>query len=164
MTESPEETTLVIIEPRIPNIGGWLIFLIVVLALGIPGNVQRSIQETRRAIGPSLAHNPSLDTPLDIFTYLEGGVALVSLYCAYVLFAKVPGAAMLAKRSLILMCAMQVAANLVFPIFAAPGDVGPGQWAITNFTLWRLVGPLIFPAIWYTYLSRSKRVRGTYAD
>jgi hypothetical protein len=153
-----------VLQPRNTKVGGWLILLILGLAFGTPGAARRNIEEMKTAFAPYIDRDPSLHSALQIYTYLQWGVVLLSIYCAYLLAFRKPGAVTVTKRGLVFMVVLQIAANFLFPILALPRGASVNVQTLTEFLMGTLLGPLVFLAIWYTYLVRSKRVRETYGD
>jgi hypothetical protein len=152
-----------VLQPRNTKVGGWLIVLILGLAFGTPGVAQSNIEEMQRLFAPYVDRVPSLSTALQVYAYLQWGVALLSIYCAYVLAFRKPAAVIVAKRGFIFMAVFQIAANLSIPLLASPRVFATMEpQVLTEWVVSALLGPLVFLGICDTYLVRSRRVKDTY--
>lgn len=156
--------TTISLQPRNTKVGGWLILLIVLLAFGMPGAARRNIEEMNEVFAPYVDRLPSLHTALQIYGYLQWAVALLGVYCAYVLAFRKHGAVTVAKRGFIFIAVFQIAASLSIPLLALPRHASMSPQVLIGFIANTLLGPLVFLGIWYTYLVRSQRVRDTYAN
>jgi hypothetical protein len=83
---------------------------------------------------------------------------IISVYCAYVLAFRKPGAVVVARRGLVFITVLQLSLIVVVLLLARPGlrDISFGVVAGV------VAARLIWLAVWYTYLVRSKRVQETY--
>jgi hypothetical protein len=156
---SPEEPDIIL--PNRP-VGGWLYVLIFGLAFLTPGTAQLNITETKTNYAPYLGRFPTLENALNVYSLLNWSVIVVSLYTAYLLAFKKPGAVIITKRGLILMVAAILLANFSIPLLAALPKAAIDE--LLQFAFRSSVQPLAFLAVWYTYLVRSKRVKETYAS
>ena len=136
--------------------------LILGLAFGTPGAAQRNIEEMQRVFAPYVDRVASLSTALQIYAYLQWGVALLSIYCAYTLAFRKPAAVTVAKRGFIFMAVFQIAANLFIPLLTLSQQAAMAPQVLTEWVVSAVLGPLVFLGIWYTYLVRSRRVKDTY--
>src|SRR5438045_6420702 len=100
------------LEPPNRKVGGLLIVFILLLAFLTPEEAQRCIKVVKEFFAPYVDRYQSLVTALGIYTYLQWVVALISVYCAYVLAFKKPSAVTVAKRGIVMMVVLIFIANL----------------------------------------------------
>ena len=150
----PPDASPIILQPRISKVGGWLIVLILWFAFWIPAGVQGDTVTMAKFFAPVIDQYPALRRPWTICTLLIWSAAIVSVYCAYVLAFRKPAAVVVARRGLVVIAVLQLSLNGVLLLLAQP--------ALRDIPFGLLVKPLVWLAIWYPYLVRSKRVRATY--
>jgi len=157
-------------QPAIKNVRGWLIVLILWFAFWIPVGVQEDLEAIEKFFAPMVAQNPALNTLFTVCFVLLWSALIVSIYCAYVLAFRKPGAPVVARRGLVLIVLLKlsfygVVLLLVQPAFREIASNGLGRLAypaLSREPFGFLVKPLVWLAIWFTYLVRSKRVSETY--
>jgi hypothetical protein len=141
------------LHPSNKTVGGWLIVLILWFAFWIPTGVDGDITSFDKFVSPVVNQLPGLRTAFNLCNLLLWTARIVSVYCAYVLAFKKPAAPVVAKRGLVIIPVLQLSIVVVVVLMTQPalGDI-----------LFAVARPLYWPAIWYTYLVRSKRVKETY--
>ncbi len=102
---------------------------------------------------------PSATSALDACIFLQWGIALVSVYCAFVLAFRQPAAITVAKRGLIVVTVAELAVAVAILLV-----VRPPLEVFSVRVVMMLVKPVVFFSIWFAYLRRSKRVKETYDD
>jgi Protein of unknown function (DUF2569) len=156
-----ESTSGVILAPPIKKIGGWLILLILNLAL-MPLGAIKTADTIREAAAPYLDKMPSASRlGLDLYGWLHWGIALVGGYCAWLLFFKRPGAVPLTKRGMILIVVL-LWTSILLLIFLVLLPLNASSEQIVDFVIQASVPYMVWFAVWYSYLVRSKRVKRTY--
>lgn len=136
-------------EFRMPSaVGGWLLFFCIVLTFVIPITTVYSTVMALRS---------GLDVFGLVYEFALLALAGFSFAAGVSLWLVLPNAVAIARLFLI---ARAVFALLVFGrlLFVTRGssDLDP------NLILDILVRPLLFAAVWHSYLARSKRVQETY--
>jgi hypothetical protein len=139
-----------------PNkkVGGWLIVLILWFAFWMPTGFQRDAVTMEKFFAPIADQHPGLNTLSSICTCLLWSAAILSWYCAYALAFKQPAAPTVARRSLIFITVLPLSLNGIVLLLAQP--------ALRDIPFGVLIKPVVWLAIWYAYLVRSKRVKETY--
>lgn len=144
------------------GIQGWLRLFIVVLGIFVPalnfGSVASGFHdgETAYAI---LASTPAWVMYKNIVWLTLGCISAFSIYAAIQLrFIWKPSSVTLAKIAVLLWLFAGILIEIVIPAMVLT------EHAITAVgkSIWGILTPIIFAAIWMTYLSMSKRVRATY--
>jgi hypothetical protein len=144
-------TSVVDVEPETlpePRVGGWLLLLCLLLMIWQP----LSVGLTSSAALGSIAIGGLPVTLVVILRLLVTGLGIAA---GLALLNRRAGAVTLARVVLIVSAATDAFVYLTpyFPSNRAPGET-PVFVAVS----------LIYYAIWLTYLSRSRRVRRTFAD
>ncbi len=155
-TRSPPATS---VEPRYKGVGGWLLFFCLGLTVLSPlitlGSLVASYSESSQYFDTF----PGLLVITVIDTFLSVGLMAFSIYAGVGLWRIRPGALQTAKKYLLWFLAyLAIAAVLPFMagLPSAANDVLIGEVAKSTFR------GVIYFAIWYSYLNKSQRVRGTY--
>jgi len=145
--------SVVILQPPNKTVGGWLIALILWFGFWIPAGVQGGTATIQKFFSPVVDQYPALTTLSSICTLLLWTAAIVSVYCAYVLAFRKPAALVVARRGLVFITVLQLSLNGVVLLLAQP--------SLRDIPFGVVVKPLVWLAIWYSYLVRSKRVKET---
>ena len=104
---------------------------------------------------------PGLRVMTVIDTLLSVGLMAFSIYAGVGLWSIRPGAVQLAKRYLLCLLAY-VAVSAILPFTA--GLPSQSNDAMIEEVVKNTVRSVVYFAVWYSYLNKSKRVRATYAS
>lgn len=148
-------------EPEHKRVRGWLLLLCVSLAIINPLLAFTDAVVTFRYNGLHPAPLPGISRVVTAGVLLEVGVACFSLYAGFTLWAVMPNAVKVAKAYLLAHLSYAVITFLM-PLLAglSPQD----SWIMLRLGMNGLARSFIYVAAWYAYLSRSERVKATYAE
>ncbi len=153
------DTSLAPAEPRYKGVGGWLLLLCLGLTVFTPlltiGSLAMGFSESSKYFDqfPGLLVITVTDTVLCL------GLMAFSIYAGTGLWSIRPGAVQMAKRYLLCFLGYKaVAAILPFMAGLPSAATGAMIGAIAMDTL----RGVIYFAVWYSYLDKSKRVAATY--
>jgi hypothetical protein len=156
----PPISTAIVDEPGYKGVGGWLLFFCVSLTILSPAitfvSLARSYGASSRFF--SQFHGLLVITVLD--TILSTALMAFSIYAGVCLWKVRPGALRTAKTYLFCLLAY-FAVAAVLPFMA--GLPSAANAAMLPVVVLSSVRGLIYFAIWYSYLIKSKRVQATYA-
>jgi len=142
-----------------PGVRGWLLFLCVVLTVISPLATFISCMTGYDDVSPYLGQFPGLRLLVLVDAVLSLGLMVFSVYAGTGLWSIRPGAVQTAKRYL-LFCLVYAAVAAVLPFMVGLPSTANG--AMFGQGVKTIVGSFAYCAIWYSYLSKSKRVRATY--
>jgi hypothetical protein len=144
---------------RYHGVGGWLAFFILTLALFNPlytaYNLYTILNETR----PLFDQYPGLRTILYADTAGTAALMGFSIYSGIALFRIQPNAVRIAKTYLVLFLIYALLSP--FAVFLA-GLPDAANEAMLGAIIPELLRPVVYFAIWFSYLTISKRVKATY--
>ena len=152
------------VDPRskeLEGVKGWLLLLCVSLAILDPLTVIFSVFLAAPSAGPYLDQHPEYFRMILVSGICRIGLMVGSLYAGLSLWRVAPGAVAAARR--------YMAALFLYSVFSLflPGLVGvsearyPGTGSSNSVNA---AFTMAYIAVWYLYLSRSRRVRATYHD
>ncbi len=146
---------------RINGVRGWLLFFVVTLVLFSPLQLCGMMAETSREFGKLYDVYPTLKI-VNVITQVYG-VALVcfSIFAGGGLLKRWDKAVRNAKAYLVVR-AIATTQLLFLPLFAGlPEHINNAVWASLPLDVLKT---LVYPTVWYLYLTKSKRVATTYFD
>jgi hypothetical protein len=138
-------------EKRAPSgVGGWLLFLCVVLTFVVPiGIVYQMI----------VALRSGLDVVGLVYALVYLALATFSFVAGLLLWRIRPNAVTTAKLFLLAQAAFALALYLKVLL----GDGANAPDSAQNLVVGILLRPLLFAVVWYSYLTKSKRIQATYS-
>ena len=134
------------------KVGGWLIALIVWLGLWVPAGTQGDVEQCDKLFGYLHGH----DFVHDCVTYLMWSAAIAGAYCAFLIGLKKKGAVLVTKLGVAFISSCQLLMDVLVIAIIRP--------EISTHVVVYCSKPLLWFALWYSYLSRSKRVKETYVS
>lgn len=139
---------------------GWLILLMILLGLGSFGGIGKEITNVRRAYEPYFSQYGSLNTAVLVYQCIIFASACTALYTVWLLYRRVPGTLIVAKRGFLATVLLRMAAGWVFDLIARlPEEVRGSLRSDVMLTLILAA----YGSVWYLYLTRSRRVKEIYA-
>jgi hypothetical protein len=138
------------------RVGGWLSLFCLGLILGPVFSIIRVIIDTTE-ISAQFAVYPNLKTVIWTEDIIVIGLSLFGLYAAFKLYTLQKDAPKIAKIYLLAMLGSEILDYLLLEAFPDVKEIVNINEAIADSTR-----VFIVIAIWLTYLSVSKRVKGTY--
>jgi hypothetical protein len=140
-------------------VGGWLLFFCLVLSVLSPLATLVAFLKTYKETSLFFPRFPRLMVIIDIDVLLSLCLMTFSIYAGVWLWRVRPGAVSMAKRYLFCFLGYQAIAS-VLPFFAGlPPEANAAMLSGVGKDFFKGV---VFFAVWYAYLSSSKRVRETY--
>jgi hypothetical protein len=167
MNENPIPTTAVhstqtaapLTDPKYKGVGGWLLFFCLSLTVFSPLITIVAIAASYTDTIQLLDRFPGMTAITVIDTFLSVGVMAFSVYAGVGLWRVKPCAVQTAKRYLLCLLAY-TAVESILPFMAGlPSDMN--ETLITE-VLRDASRKVIYIAIWYSYLNKSKRVMATF--
>jgi hypothetical protein len=141
------------------GVGGWLAFFILTLGVFNPlysaYNLYTGLNETR----PAFDQYPGLRTIIYADTAVSAALMGFSIYAAIALLRIQPNAVRIAKTYLVVFLIYALVSP--FAVFLA-GLPDAANEAMMGAIIPELVRPVIYFAIWFSYLTKSERVKATY--
>lgn len=145
--------------PRYQGVGGWLAFFLLTLGLFNPlytaYNLYTSLNETR----PLFDQYPGLRTIIYADTAVSAALMALSIYAAIALFRIQPNAVRIAKTFLLLFLVYALVAPFTLLLAGLPDAANQAMLAAI---IPELVRPVVYFAVWFSYLTKSERVKATY--
>jgi hypothetical protein len=146
-------------ESRYKGVGGWLLLFCLVLTVFSPLITLGSLAAGYGESSKYFHQFPGLLVITVIDTFLSVGLVAFSVYAGIGLWTIRPGAVQMARRYLFFFLGY-LAISAILPFMAGlPSSVHEAMFAQVARDTFRGV---IFFAIWYSYLNKSKRVSATY--
>lgn len=143
------------------GVGGWLLFLCVVLTIISPlfavvGTLS-GLEDTEHLFGMY----PGFAAMMRIEAVLALVMAALSIYAGLLLWGVKPGAVQKAKRILLVFIGL----SAITAVTSFMSDLPSGfNDEVVISGIMTLVRTGVFVAIWHSYLSKSRRVAATYVD
>ena len=165
MTEpSDEQTTTEPVKTEIPqlkkkSVGGWLLFLCLVLAIISPLMTLYSLVTSFAELEPQFVTYPGFKTLFYVDTVLSTILMIFSIRAGVSLWKVLPGAVTRAKNYLYLY-ASYIAVSSIIPFVV--GLPSMFTEAMTPIVLTNIIRSVIFFSVWLAYLNKSKRVKETF--
>ena len=156
---APPPSTSIPTEPQYKGVGGWLLLLCLGLIVFGPLITLGSLAAGYRESSEYFDQFPGLLVIIVIDTFLSLGLMAFSVYAGIGLWRVRPGAVQMAKRFLLCFLGYLVVAA-VLPFMA--GLPSAANEVMIVEVIKEMFRGVIYFAIWYTYLNKSKRVRDTY--
>jgi Protein of unknown function (DUF2569) len=141
------------------GVGGWLLLLCVGLTILGPLFAVASLTGSFREVSPLLDQFPGLMVLMVVDTTLTVGLMAFSIYAGVALWQIRPGAVSTAKRYL-LWSLVYLPVTAVLPFMV--GLLSESHPAMLKEIARDTLRGVIATAIWYWYLTKSKRVKATY--
>jgi Protein of unknown function (DUF2569) len=147
---------------RFPSIGGvrgWLLVLCLVFTITYPAT---AFYYLLSYTVPKIiaAHTLKRVYLLSVYTFMVGMLAIFSCTAGVGLWLVKPKAVAFAKRFLLTSLIGHIAYFVLWIAVFQP--MRPADFAKIAFS--DVIRPMIFVAFWYSYLTRSRRVRETYPE
>jgi uncharacterized membrane protein len=154
-----QERILKPIDPRYKGLGGWLYVLIISLTLFTPLVMLTDILESPKDLEPYFNRAPNLPVVIKIANIV--GVCLIafSIYAGLSIWNQWPNAVVITKLFLISFFATSIVLPFLPLMINLPESLHD---RILDQVWYVLPKQLIFPVVWYSYLTFSKRVAATY--
>lgn len=146
---------------RYDRVGGWLLLLCVLLTILGPLATAYSLVAGYGQLQSLFEETPGLSTFYNMNFVLNIGLGLFSLWAGFSLWTKMAGAVERAKKYLLARVAYTVILYFLPAMSGLPEEMSTG---IQNEILAASTFSFIYIAIWYLYLTKSKRVRETYQN
>ncbi len=150
-----------IIDDRYQGVGGWLLFLCVIMVIISPLWSLQGIVSVLGDIWEVKDQYPGLMLVTAVDLILSAGVIAFQIYAGLKLWRVRPGAAQTAKKYFIVFLVYSFIAAFL-PFLA--GFSKEGNDIIAAELPKSIFGSLVWFCVWYGYLSVSKRVKTTYKD
>jgi hypothetical protein len=153
-------------QPRYKGVGGWLLLFCIVLTALSPLSMMKSLFDKNSGLTPEdLQYFDRYPTPrsLEAIGQLLGiGITAFSVYAGIGLWRIRPGAVRTAKLYLLCLLGVKIIGVILgfmvtVVIYKIELNYKEKYGGVTI-----LVGSLLNFTVWYSYLSRSKRVKATY--
>lgn len=148
------------VDFRYRGVGGWLMFFVVTLILIRPLTLCAALGQYEKAWGPHYGAYPFLKVVRIINLIVGIGAMGFSIYAGVGLLRIRANAVQMAKSYLVVSA---IALVLVEPLLLLAGLPEGANAAILQALPVDLIKGLVYPTVWYLYLSNSKRVATTYA-
>jgi hypothetical protein len=148
-------------EPRYKGVGGWLLLFCLVLTVFGPAITLYSLFSGFSESSDYFDQFPGLRVITVIDTALSLALMAYSLYAGIGLWSVRPGAVRTAKRYLLCSLGYLVVAAIL-PFCA--GLPSSANEAMIGEVAKNTLRGVVYFAIWYSYLSKSERVKATYSS
>ncbi|MBE9527756.1 MAG: DUF2569 family protein [Proteobacteria bacterium] len=144
---------------RYDRVGGWLLLLCVLLTVLGPLATAYSLIAGYGQLQGLFEETPGLRSFYNMNFILNIGLGLFSLWAGFSLWTRMAGAVERAKNYLLARVAYSVILYFLPTMSGLPEEMSTG---IQSEIVAASTFSFIYIAIWYLYLTKSKRVRGTY--
>ena len=141
------------------GVKGWLLLLCLLLTVFDPFVVLITLFAVSDGARASYEANPPLFRLILISGVLRIGLAVFSMYAGLSLWRIAPKAVSTARRYLVSVAFLSV---LLLFLPSLVGLSNDESWGVSQENLFNALLIVVYVAIWYTYLGRSKRVGATY--
>ena len=149
------------LDSRYRGIGGWLVFLIISLTFISPLALLNGILRESEFWARYFPRAPHLVVIIRITNIIIGCVIAFSVYAGLSLWQKWPKAVTVAKIFLISLLVV----SIVLPFLPLTVDLPESLHdAILDQARYSIPVQLVYPVVWYSYLTFSKRVARTYVS
>ena len=142
------------------GIGGWLLLFIIALTVLSPIATLRNVSMNVGRIHPAYRIAPVYGLLVVVDSALATIFALGSICCGILLLKKSRSAVVITKRYLITILFYALGDLVAFAVFSPRHLWNPNRYE--SSLLWVFLRQTGFVLIWYSYLSKSKRVAATY--
>jgi Protein of unknown function (DUF2569) len=149
------------IQPKYQGVGGWLMFLCIILTILSPLKSAHNLITGFQEILPLRNEFPGLMLVAVVDTILGLGLVAFGFYAGMKLWQKMSGAVRAAKTYFLIFLAYSVVAAFLPFMAGLPEE---SNKIMAEEMPKAIVSSLIYFCIWFAYLSVSKRVRATYPD
>ncbi len=147
-------------DRQLRGVKGWLLLLCLLLTIFDPLVVLISLFIVSEGARASYETNPPLFRLILISGVLRIGLAVFSMYAGLSLWRIAPKAVTTARHYLVGVVILSVLLLILPSVLRVSKASSEG---FTPENLFNTVFTVIYVIIWYVYLSRSRRVRATYA-
>jgi hypothetical protein len=141
------------------GVGGWLLLLCLGLTVFSPLMTIVNLSSSYQKVSPLFRQFPGLYTVSVVDFVLNAGVMCFSIYAGVGLWKKKQGAVHIAKRYLMTFLLYTVVASVLPFMAGLPSEANEAMIAELFKDGFR---SLLFFAIWYSYLNKSRRVKNTF--
>jgi Protein of unknown function (DUF2569) len=140
-----------------PVVSGWLLLFCLSLTIAYPGTIlYRIFSHTIPRL--THAHTAALVFLLTTYSLLFGAMSIFSFLVGLRLWLVSPGAVRFARHYL----RISIGANMAYFVFWILLFRPSQSLSLAQMGWSHVAGPLLYFALWYSYLEHSKRVRATY--
>ena len=154
-----EKRILKPIDPRYKGVGGWLYVLIISLTLFSPLAMLSGILESSKDWAHYFNRAPNLPVVIKITNIIGGCLIAFSIYAGLSLWNQWPNAITVTKLFLISF----LATSIVLPFLPLTINLPESLHdKVLDQAWYSLPKQLIFPVVWFSYLTYSKRVEASY--
>ncbi len=141
------------------RVGGWLLLLCVSLTILGPLATVYNLVAGYSQLQTLFESTPGLKTLYNIDSFLSVALGLFSLWAGFSLWTRMEGAVERAKKYLYAVLGYSAILYFLPNMSGLPEEMSAEMQSVMVIASTRSV---IYVAIWYLYLTKSKRVRGTY--
>jgi hypothetical protein len=147
------------IDDLVPQVGGWLLVLCLVLTVIYPATQLYAViaSAVPKVIASHTAKGALL---LGMYSAAFTSLAMFSMSAGLKLWRVRPGALRFAKRYLLAYLLTNVTYFLFWTALFHPTQAS----SLAEIGWYHVVGPIASTTLWYVYLEHSKRVRETYRE
>jgi hypothetical protein len=147
-------------EAKTPvGVGGWLLLLCISLTILSPIRLVADFNSVRRQLAPHIAFEPAYRTLIFGCGVLNLSVAVGLFVAGSMLWWRRPRAVRAAKIALSYYVCSLGPMSILSYLAGLPPEIAK-VWSVTILKTIPLA--VVYPLIWFLYLSYSKRVRATY--
>lgn len=146
-------------EGTLHGVGGWLAFFVFSLGIVNPAYTAFSAYTSYWQAEPAFVQYPSLRTIVIVDLVVSALLMAFSVYAAVALLRLQQNAVRVAKVFLVILLIYSLLSPFAVLLAGLPEAATDKVIAAIAPTLLR---PIIYFAIWFSYLSKSKRVKATY--
>lgn len=141
------------------RVGGWLALFVFTLVVSNPAGTIINLVSGYQETSAFFHRVPGLRNMIIADTALSLGLMAFSVYAGIALWKLKPGAVAVAKKYLLTALLYSLLVLALPFVFGLPERAAQ---AVFNELLKGVPGSILYVAIWYLYLLKSKRVRETY--
>jgi hypothetical protein len=146
-------------DKELRGVKGWLLLLCMLLTIFDPSIVLVNLFVISDSARASYDLHPEVFRLILISGILGITLAVFSMYAGLSLWRLAPNAVTTARLYLIALAALSVLLSFLPSLLGVSRD---SQGAVSEVNLLNALLTLVYVAVWYSYLGRSRRVRATY--
>jgi uncharacterized membrane protein len=148
-------------DRELRGVKGWLLLLCMLLTIFDPSIALVNLFVISDGARASYDHHPEVFRLILIGGILGIILAVFSMYAGLSLWKRVPNAVKTARLYLIALAFFSVLVVFLPTLLGVSSD---SQGAASQVNLLNALLSIVYVAVWYSYLGRSKRVRATYGQ